>query len=141
MQEQISRKQSLLMIYGSIELHRDGSEWSAQGLGNTVSSLVEAGWRGRRRVLFMEERVASTYEEVHIAMEEQGEEAVPQNERSARRDPTLEVWNEKVPMLNGNMRRAGLDSKDGAWSGRTVEVGKILNRWFKFIEFDWGAHD
>jgi hypothetical protein len=39
-------------------------------------------------------------------------------------------------MLNGSVRRAGLESEEGGWSGRTVEVGRILARWFKFRKGD-----
>jgi hypothetical protein len=35
------------------------------------------------------------------------------------------------------LRRAGLESEDGGWSGRTVEVERILGRWFKFRKGDW----
>jgi len=51
------------------------------------------------------------------------------------------VWEERVPMLNGSARRAGLESEEGGWSGRTVEVGRILARWFKFREGDWEGGD
>ena len=138
--EKKGRKQRLLVVYGLIELHRDGSEWSAQGLGNTVSGLVEAGWRGGMRVLALEEKLMRGVEEVDMAMEGQGEEELNPDGSPAVRDPAMEVWNERVPMLNGSVRRAGLDSKDGAWSGRTIEVGRILSRWFKFSKIDWGAH-
>jgi hypothetical protein len=54
-----------------------------------------------------------------------------------RRKGRRRVWEERVPMLNGSVRRAGLESEDGGWSGRTVEVGRILARWFKFGRGDW----
>jgi hypothetical protein len=40
-------------------------------------------------------------------------------------------------MLNGSFRRAGPEGEDGGWSGRTVEVGRILARWFKFRKGEW----
>ncbi|TVY55232.1 hypothetical protein LSUE1_G009604, partial [Lachnellula suecica] len=36
------KKAPLLVAYGLVELHKDTSEWSAQGLGNSVAGLVEA---------------------------------------------------------------------------------------------------
>ncbi|KAI9051651.1 hypothetical protein LZ554_004693 [Drepanopeziza brunnea f. sp. 'monogermtubi'] len=100
-----------LVVYGLVSLHRDTSEWSAQGLGNSVAGLVEAGKRAGRRIVVVEER--------------QGDED--------------EVGNgeERMPMLNGSLRRAGLESEDGGWSGRTVEVGRVLGRWFRFKKGEW----
>ncbi|TVY34343.1 hypothetical protein LSUB1_G007114, partial [Lachnellula subtilissima] len=47
----------LLVVYGLVEMHRDTSEWSAQGLGNSVAGLVEAGWRGGWGVVVVERKV------------------------------------------------------------------------------------
>lgn len=121
------RKTPLLVVYGLLELHRDTSEWSAQGLGNSVAGLVEAGWRTGRKVVLLEER----------GMGDDlgdGDGNVGTEERRKGRG---RVWEERVPMLNGSVRRAGLESEDGGWSGRTVEVGRILARWFRFGRGDW----
>jgi hypothetical protein len=109
----------LLLVYGLLALHRDTSEWSAQGLGNSVAALVEAGWRTKRRILLLEERSNSG-----TRPGDGGDEA-------------QKVWEEQLPMLNGSVRRAGLEAEGGGWSGRTVEVGKILQRWFKIEKGDW----
>ncbi|KAI6757506.1 hypothetical protein HG531_003331 [Fusarium graminearum] len=37
----------LLLIYGLLALHRDASEWSAQGIGNSAALLVDAASRNR----------------------------------------------------------------------------------------------
>ena len=106
----------LVVVYGLIGLHHDTSEWSAQGLGSSVAGLVEAGWRTRQRILVLEER-----------LEDGGDgEEMPR-----------EVWEERLPMLNGNVRRAGLEGEDAVWSGRTVEVRRVLGRWFKFKKSGW----
>lgn len=107
----------LLVVYGLVELHRDTSEWSAQGLGNSVAGLVEAGWRGRWEVVVIEERKDEEEEE-----------------RS-------KVWEQRVPILSGSVRRAGMENEDGGWSGRTVEVGRILGRWFRFGRGDWSVDE
>lgn len=31
-----------LLVYGLVELHKDSSEWSAQGIGETVATLIDA---------------------------------------------------------------------------------------------------
>jgi len=117
------KKPPLLVVYGLLDLHRDTSEWSAQGLGNSIACLVEAGWRTERKVVILEER----------GMNDDFSETGMEESRYNR----VKIWEEGVPMLNGSVRRAGLESEDGGWSGRTVEVGRILARWFKFEKGDW----
>jgi len=94
--------------------------------------LVEAGWRCGRRVVVMEEREVGDVGEG----ESEGGEV-----EGLRRENGLKGWEERVPMLNGSVRRAGLESEDGGWSGRTVEVGRILGRWFKFRRGDWDCNE
>jgi hypothetical protein len=120
----------LLVAYGVVGLHKDTSEWSAQGLGNSLAGLVEAGVRGGRRVVVVEEKRLEDEEE-DGAEEEMTDEVAGEERRKV-----CKVWEERVPMLNGSVRRAGLESEEGGWSGRTVEVGRILARWFKFRKGD-----
>jgi hypothetical protein len=121
------RKTPLLVVYGLLELHKDTSEWSAQGLGNSVAGLVEGGRRAGRKVVLLEER----------GMDDGLRDAGGDVGVEERRKTRGKVWEERVPMLNGSVRRAGLESEDGGWSGRTVEVGRILARWFNFGKGDW----
>jgi hypothetical protein len=120
-----AKERSLLVVYGLVELHRDTSEWSAQGLGNSIAGLVEAGWRGQREVVVIEERKFDQDDILEL-------EALAMQEEEMRRRDTSKVWEQRVPMLNGSVKRAGMESEDGGWSGRTVEVGRILGRWFRF---------
>jgi hypothetical protein len=124
------KKVPLLVMYGLVGLHRDTSEWSAQGLGNSLSSLVEAGRRASRKVVLMEEKTIGVGTDLGEGAAE-GEES---------KKVISKIWDERVPMLNGSARRAGLESEDGGWSGRTVEVGRILSRWFKFQKGDWDSN-
>jgi hypothetical protein len=119
----------LLVVYGLVGLHRDTSEWSAQGLGNSLSGLVEAGRRARSRIVALEERAIED-------TEVDSGEGLGEDEEG-RRAGTLKVWDERVPILNGSVRRAGFESEGGSWTGRTVAVGRILGRWFKFRKGDW----
>jgi len=123
------KKVPLVVVYGLVEMHRHTSEWSAQGLGNSLAGLVEAGWRSGRKVVVVEEK----------PVEFEGEETVDDvgGDGEGIKKPASTVWDERVPMLNGSVRRAGLESEDGGWSGRTVEVGRILRRWFKFGNGNW----
>jgi hypothetical protein len=109
------------VVYGLVALHRDTSEWSAQGLGSSFATLVEAGWRTRRKVVVLEEKVDGA------------------EERRDGDERPHDIGGERLPMLNGNVRRAGLEGGDAAWSGRTVEVRRVLGRWFKFRKGEWSG--
>jgi hypothetical protein len=126
----VDKKIPLIVVYGLVGLHSDTSEWSAQGLGNSISLLVEVGDRCGRGVICLEERVIE---------ETGGEEEVEDDEESEGRKwkEACTVWEQRVPMLNGSVRRAGMNSEDEAWSGRTLEVGRIFGRWFRFGRGDW----
>jgi hypothetical protein len=117
-------KEARLIVYGLVELHRNTSEWSAQGLGRSLAGLVEAGSRDGRGVVCLEE-----------GMWERNDEDLEDEEEVRRR--AWSGWNERVPMLNGSVRRGGLGDEDSGWSGRTVEVGRIFAKWFKFGKAEW----
>lgn len=120
-------KKPLLVVYGFLGLHRDTSEWSAQGIGNSLAGVVEAGWRAGRKVVLVEERISSLY---------YGDDDRVEGKEEARK-----MWEERVPILNGSVRREGLENGGGGWSGRTVEVGRVLARWFKFGREEWDLED
>jgi len=127
-------------VYGLVELHRDTSEWSAQGLSNSLAALVEAGARTETRVVILESREvnegveAGGDEERDVHVEDVERVTVGENEQ---RGEVGKWWKERVPMLNGSVRRAGLEGEDGGWSGRTVAIGSILGRWCRFGRGDW----
>lgn len=132
------------MAYGLIELHRDTSEWSAQGLGHSIAVLVEAGARCRWGLVVVEEKRGDDGEgedesehmrdDTNLGDEEGQDEEEEEKQKWKRK---CKVWEQRVPMLNGSVRRVGLESEEGGWSGRTVEVGRILGRWFKFGRGNW----
>jgi hypothetical protein len=107
-----SRRPPLLLLYGFLELHRDTSEWSAQGLGSTTAALVEAAARHGFRAAVVEVRAVGT-------------------SWRSRRTTTRELLEEEMPILHGNAKRLGGNL---GWSGRTVQVKRILGRWFRFPE-------
>ena len=113
----------LLVVYGLVEMHRDTSEWSAQGLGNSVAGLVEAGWRGALEIVVVERKG-------------DGEGGLDLEDGLEMGD-ARKVWGQRMPMLNGSVRRAGMGSEDAGWSGRTVEVERVLGRWFRFRNGSW----
>ncbi|KAI1757239.1 hypothetical protein F4782DRAFT_219458 [Xylaria castorea] len=103
-----------IILYGFLKLHRDTSEWSAQGLSNTASTLVDLVHRLSWRTLLIEPRTGAVIEE---------------------------LLRETVPILNGGARSLGPDPEEGAWTGRTVEVGRILGRWSHFQRAQWDISD
>ncbi|CAJ0549443.1 Ff.00g030560.m01.CDS01 [Fusarium sp. VM40] len=93
----------LLLIYGLLALHRDASEWSAQGIGNSAALFVDAASRNASRAAIIEPKGAGGHEDLDY------------------------IGGELVPLLNGTTRK-----DDGSWSGRTVSIKQVLNRWFEF---------
>ncbi|KAL7932937.1 hypothetical protein V8C35DRAFT_305866 [Trichoderma chlorosporum] len=97
----------LLLVYGFLELHRDGTEWSAQGIGTSAAYLVEAAARNSLRAAVAEPRGAN------------GQQLLD------------EFLDEKMPVLSGTTIK-----DDGTWSGRTVPIRAVLSRWFEFERQD-----
>jgi hypothetical protein len=145
----------LLAVYGLVKLHKETSEWSAQGLGYTTATLVEAGWRAGARVVLIEDTGAGDaaavgdYDDLRAGIPESfggddsggsatgssdggmaGRPRAPESDMCRQsRKQSAEYWRETLPMLNGSIRRSGAEMEYG---GRTVEVGAVLRRWFLF---------
>ncbi|KAL0930649.1 uncharacterized protein CTRU02_214724 [Colletotrichum truncatum] len=98
----------LLLVYGFLHLHRDSSEWSAQGISCSAALLVEAA----RRTAFKPVIVEPKHLEGH-------------NEFEA-------LLHDDAPILSGSSRRT-----EGGWTGRTVEIRRVLGRWFHFQTGQW----
>jgi hypothetical protein len=81
----------------------DASEWSAQGIGNSAALLIDAALRNGFRAAVVEPKGVGGHEDLE------------------------HLGGEMIPLLNGTAKR-----DDGTWSGRTVSVKQVLNRWFKF---------
>ncbi|KAK0715487.1 hypothetical protein B0H67DRAFT_580816 [Lasiosphaeris hirsuta] len=107
-------KTPLLFIYGFLDLHRDTSEWSVQGLGNTAAVLVEAAMRVGFQPAILEVRT-----------------------REGGAAGLDELLAERLPVLSGSVRRTGPDLAGGGWTGRTVDVKRVLARWFRFQPGNW----
>ncbi|KAF4496975.1 hypothetical protein FAGAP_6860 [Fusarium agapanthi] len=93
----------LLLVYGLLALHRDASEWSAQGISNSAALLVDAASRNEFRAAIIEPKGIGGH------------------------DTLDHLGGEMIPLLNGTSRR-----DDGSWSGRTVSAKQVLSRWFEF---------
>lgn len=95
-------RQPVLLMYGFLELHRATSEWSAQGIGNSASTLVEAAARNGFRAVIVDPTGGGGYDNLE------------------------DMVRDEVPMLSGTAVK-----DDGSWSGRTVDVQRVLGRWFE----------
>lgn len=128
------KKPPHIIVYGLLALHRDTSEWSAQGLGNTASGLVELAHRLAWGVLVVEPRLSREHTQ-HSSSSSPVSSSYPPPPPPPS---TLEeLLREVMPVLNGGARRLRPDSEEGAWSGRTVEAGRVLGRWFRFQRVCW----
>lgn len=125
-----SKRQPLLLVYGLLGLHRDTSEWSAQGIGSTAATLVEAARRtGFRAVVVDPPRPPRQVEEGSGEAEDRGGNEVPKADGS--------LLSDEVPVMSASTRRAGADLDDAAWTGRKVALGRVLGRWFRYKRATW----
>ncbi|KAI1407026.1 hypothetical protein F5Y13DRAFT_175799 [Hypoxylon sp. FL1857] len=105
-----------IILYGFLDIHRDTSEWSAQGLSNSASTLVELGHRLSWQTVIVEPRKHNSISSFEGML------------------------TEAVPFLSGGGRKPAPDLEEGGWTGRTVEVGRVMKRWFHFQRGQWDAN-
>ncbi|UNI13252.1 hypothetical protein JDV02_000009 [Purpureocillium takamizusanense] len=112
----------LLLVYGLLELHRDGTEWSARGLNASLAELVECAARcgGLVPVLVEPRRM-----ERDKGADFGGQHHHDGGASSCSSPELLAALAEPVPILSGAERR-----RDGSWRGKTVPIRRVLARWF-----------
>jgi len=110
---------TLLAIWGLANLHHSTAEHSAQGLSRTLASAVETASRRGDRLVLSEP----------LAM--QGGAGLENAELTE--GTTTDPWKEQVPLLSGSVRFGG---EDRAWAGKTIEVGRVIARWCRFVRLD-----
>jgi hypothetical protein len=118
------------VVYGFLSLHRGTSEWSVQGLGASAAGLVEGALGEGFRVVVVEEEKLSH-------SRGQGD-----NDSPAAGQGLKELLEERVPVLSGSsVRRVGGELEGSGWVGKTVGVGRVLGRWFRFREGEWAVKE
>lgn len=128
-------KQPRLLVYGLLGLHRDTSEWSAQGIGATAATLVEAARRsGFGAVLVDVPRVDVQDDEGDGSQSLDDGDHVGVSDGNVAEESMLA---EEVPVLSASVVRAGGDLDDTAWTSRKVTLARVLGRWFRYREGDW----
>lgn len=141
-QQQQQQQPPLLVVYGFLGLHRDTSEWSAQGIGATAAALVEAGRRCGFGVVSVDAPRAAGApehgegEEAAAADESRGEGAAVEEGV-----PETSILDEELPVLSTSVVRAGGDLDDAVWTSRKVTLERVLGRWFQYKEGDWAKED
>lgn len=120
-----AERRPLLLVYGFLALHRDTSEWSAQGISATAAALVEAARKTGFTAVVVDAPLATASSEGDIF----GEGVSSEAERT--------MLEEEMPLLRASVVRAGGDFEDAAWTGRRVSVDRVLGRWFQHKEGDW----
>lgn len=91
-----------IVLYGLLDAHRDTSEWNAQGISCTASLLVDTAHR-------------TNY--IPVLVEPKDDDGHPSLEA---------LLAETVPLLDNTTM------SEGPWSGRRVDIRRVLERWFDF---------
>ena len=110
-----SHRQRLLAIWGILNLHRSGFEYSAQGLCRTLGSAVDAAHFSKQKLVLGEMPVTTVSADADVADVESG---------------IINPWQESVPLLNSSAMHG-----DGRMlPRRNIQVSAILSRWCHFQE-------
>lgn len=105
-----------LLVYGFLDVHRDGSEWSAQGIGCSAACLVEAAARSGFGAVLMEPRSWDTDGD-----DAEDEDAVAAAARWA-------AYEEQIPLIGTTAAMR----EDGTWGVPCTSARIVLSRWFTF---------
>jgi len=121
---------SSLVLLNPIDLHRNTSSFSAQGLNRTFALAVEAAHATHTQLLMIEcPSFGAHYGNDHeFESEFEAETTVP-----PRPPPGADLWDEEVSILNVTTKSFGAGGR--GWVGRTVTVRRVAERWFVFSPF------
>lgn len=137
-----------LVVWNLVTSSCRTSEWSVQGLSETLAALIDCGHRLDCDIDLLEAseplaQLAEPSSEIIAVSEDdimqdwaegrEREDAGAHEDGNAAEEARTrnDIYHRRLPMLNGSSRRAGLN-ESAAWSGRTLEVGVVLRRWFDF---------
>ena len=121
-------RQPLLALLNQINLHRNTSSFSAQGLSRTLASAVEAAHRSSQRLVLAEcpspVQIPPVVGGFTISDDEREMVQIEEAEERAEVEDPLE---EQVAILNVTTRSFGAGER--GWAGRTVKVRTVVERW------------
>lgn len=107
------RQRPVIAILDFLAVHYMSTQFSAQGLSQTLALAVETAARTDSTILLCECNDAVN---------------------SGDRDHGPRLWDLHVPLLNGGTIRSDNERASSSWSGRHVTVRQVAQRWFKFEE-------
>jgi len=114
----------VLAILNPVQVHRETSAFSAQGLNRTFAVAVEAAHASESHLIIAE---CPPYEDGRAETDElaptSGDQVQPNMIPSS-------VWDEEVSILNVTTKSFGAGER--GWVGRTVKLRTIAERWFHF---------
>ena len=113
-----TQRQRLLAIWGLLNLHRSGFEYSAQGLCRTLGSAVDAAHFSKQRLILGEKPVTTIPARADVAEVADVE--------SGSRNP----WEESIPLLNSS----AMHGDERMLLRRSIQIRTILQRWCHFQE-------
>lgn len=106
------QQQPELLVYGFLDVHRDGAAWSAQGIGCSAACVVEAAARAGLPAAAL--------------MEPTGWEGGGEDDDGKGRWAV--VYEEQIPVLSTTAEVR----EDGTWGVPCTSARTILQRWFTF---------
>ncbi|KAF2838971.1 hypothetical protein M501DRAFT_1058219 [Patellaria atrata CBS 101060] len=124
-----------LGLLNPIALHEETSSYSAQGLGRTFASAVEAASRAAQQLLIAE--CCANFRRDRNE-EELGEETdyVMAGANTQAQIATNDPWQQQLAILNVTTRTFGASER--GWVGRTVKAKMVAERWCRFEALDDG---
>lgn len=114
----------ILLILGLVDLHRPTNEHSAQGISRTIAIAVESARLAGLKLVIGEYHKGADNSDVngfHEGMTGVSDRA------------TQGPWAEQIPILSGSVR---FGNNEELRTGSTVDVGRVLERWCKFVTLD-----
>ncbi|EPQ61837.1 Bgt-4448 [Blumeria graminis f. sp. tritici] len=112
----------LLVLFGLVELHGESGQSNLQELGNTISGLVEAGQRTESKILLVEPLRLNNIVSSDI-------QAVDSQRRR--------VWERRIPLIGSSVKYASPHYEENERTERTVEIKKVIEQWFEFVDHKW----
>ena len=123
---------SSLVLLNPIDLHRNTSSFSAQGLNRTFALAVEAAHATQTQLLMAE---FSSFGPRNTQAFDAGYdfEFEPETTVPPQSPPAADLWDEEVSILNVTTKSFGAGGR--GWVGRTVTVRRVAERWCVFTPF------
>ncbi|KAM3477114.1 hypothetical protein MY8738_006609 [Beauveria namnaoensis] len=121
-QQKKKKTPALLLVYGFLDVHRDGSEWSAQGIGCTAACVVEAARRGGLLAAVMEPKGWGEEDDGGGGGGGGGEQQDGETRWAA--------YEEQIPLLS----TTASVREDGTWGVPCTSARTVFQRWFTFDE-------